>query len=70
MNPCRQILESENMEKFFPIVADIVFRVSCNAYVSAVNMELNFGSDAVSVRFPVEATAPTPTSLLEPSVYM
>ena len=58
------------MEKFFPFAADIVFRTSCIAYVSAVKMELNFCSDADSVRFSVEAAAPTPISLLEPSVYM
>ena len=58
------------MEKFFPFAADTVFRDSCIAYVSAVNMELNFGRDADSVQFPVEAAAPTPSSLLEPSVYM
>ena len=37
------------MEKLFPFAADIVFRASCIAHVSAVNMELNFGSDADSV---------------------
>ena len=58
------------MEKFFPFAADIVLNTSCIAYVSAVNMELNFGNDADSVRFPVEGAAPTPISLLELSVYM
>ena len=59
-----------NITNFFPHVADIVFRARCNAFVSAVNIELNFGSDANSVRLPVVAAAPTPISLLEPSVYM
>ena len=36
----------------------------------AVNIELNFDSDANSVQFPVVAAALTPLSLLEPSVYM
>ena len=58
-----------NIEKFFPFDVDIVIRARCIAWVSAVNKELNFGSDAVSVRFPVVATAPTPKSLLETSVY-
>ena len=57
------------MEKFFPFAANIAFRTSWVAYVSAVNNELNFGSDADSVRLPVEAAAHTPISLLEPSVY-
>ena len=35
-----------------------------------VNIELNFGSDADSQRFPVVAAAPAPISLLEPSVYI
>ena len=57
-----------NIEKFFPFTADIVFRASCISYVSAMNIELNFGSDADSVRFQVEAAAPTSISLLETSV--
>ena len=56
--------------KFFPFVADIVIRARCIACVSAVNIDLNFGSNANFVRFPVVAAAPTPISLLEPSVYM
>ena len=67
---CRQLLESVNIDKFFPFVADIVFRARWFACVSSVNMEQSFGSDADSVRFPVVAAAPTPISLLEPSVYM
>ena len=51
-------------------IADIAFRARCIACVSAANIELNFGSDAAFVRFLVVATAPTPISLLEPSVYM
>ena len=47
-----------NKEKFFPFVADIVFKD-----VSAVNIELNFGSDADSVRFSGVAAVPTPISL-------
>ena len=58
-----------NIANFFPLVADIVFRARCIACVSAVNIELNFGSDANSVRLPVVAAAPTPISLLEPSMY-
>ena len=58
------------MEKFFPFVADIVFRASCIAYVSVLNMELNFCNDADFAHFPVIAAAPTPISLLEQSVYM
>ena len=58
------------MVKFFPFAADIVFRAGSIAYVSSVNMELDFGSDAGSVRFPVEVAAPTPVLFLEPSVYM
>ena len=42
----------------------------CFACVSAVNIELNFGNDANSVRLPVEAAAPTHISLLEPYVYV
>ena len=56
--------------KFFPYVADIVFRARCIACVSAVKIELNFGSDADFVRFSVVAAASTPISFLEPSVYM
>ena len=58
------------MKKFLSLAADIVFRASCIANFSAVKMELNFCSVADSVRFPVEAAAPTPISFLEPSVYM
>ena len=59
-----------NIEKFFPFGAEIVFRASCIAYVSAVNLQLKFGSDADLAGFPVVAAAPTPISLLEPPVYM
>ena len=58
-----------NEVKFFPSDADIVFRVRCIGCVSDVIIKLNFGSDADSVRFPVIPAAPTPNSLLEPSVY-
>ena len=58
-----------NIEKLFPIVAYIVFRVKRIACVSVVNTELNFGSDADSVLFLEVAATPTPTSLLEQSVY-
>ena len=57
-----------NIVKFFLFVADIVFKPMCITSVSAVNMELNFGSDADFVRFLVVAAAPTPISLLSPSV--
>ena len=33
-----------------------------------MNIQLTFDSDSVSVRFPAVATAPTPISLIEPSV--
>ena len=69
-NACRQLLEFVNIEKFFPFDADIVFRAKCITGVSAVNIELNSGCDAYSVRFPVKAAAHTPISFLEPSVYM
>ena len=59
-----------NITNFFPPVADIVFGARCIVYVSAVNIELHFGSDANFLRLPVVAAAPTPISLLEPSVYM
>ena len=59
-----------NIAKFFHLVADIVLRARCIACVSALNIELNFGSDADFVRFPMVAAASTPISLLEPSVYM
>ena len=58
------------MDMFFPFAAGIVFRAGCIAYVSAVNKELNFGRDADSVQFALEAAGPTPISFLEPSVYM
>ena len=58
-----------NIEKFFPFVTDILFRARYITYVSAVNMELRFVSDADSVRFPVVAAPPTPISLLEQSVF-
>ena len=64
------LLESVNIANLFPFVADNVFRAKCIACVSAVRTELNFGSDADSVRLSVVAAAPTPISLLEPSVYM
>ena len=59
-----------NIVEFFPFVAGIVFRARCFACVSAVNIELNLGSDADSVRFPVIAAAPIPILLLELSLYM
>ena len=59
-----------NIEKLFLFVADIVFRDRLTACASAVNIELNFGIGADSVRFPVVAAAPTPNSLLEPSLYI
>ena len=58
------------MDKFFSYVGDIVFRARSISCVSAVNLELIFGSNTDSVRFPVIATAPTPILLLEPFVYM
>ena len=58
------------MVKLFPHVADIVFKAGCNACVSVVNIELNFGDDADFVRFPMVAAPSTPIWLLEPSVYM
>ena len=59
-----------NKGKFFPFVADIVFRAMCIACVSAVNIELSFGSGAGFVRFPVVAGAPTPIPLSKPSIYI
>ena len=59
-----------NIEKFFPFVLDTLFRTMCIACVSAVSIELNFSSDEDYVWFPVVAAAPTPISLLEPSVFM
>ena len=56
------------MEKFFPFITNTVFRVKCIACVT--KSELNFGSDANSVRFPVVAATPTAILLMEPSVYM
>ena len=47
-----------NIEKFFIFAADIVLRARCIACVSAVNLELSFGSDADSVLFQVVATLP------------
>ena len=46
------------MEKIFRLFADSVFRARCITCVSAVNIELNFGSDANSVWFPVVAALP------------
>ena len=57
-----------NIVKFFPFVANILFRARCIACVSSVKIDINFGIDADSVRFPVVAADPTPISLLEPSV--
>ena len=65
-----QLLVSVNIEKFFHIVTEIMFRAKCIALVTAVNIEVKFGNDADSIRFPVVAAASTPMSLLEPSVYM
>ena len=59
-----------NIVKFLPLVADIVFKPRCFACFSGVNIELNFGSDADFMRFPMVAAAPTPISVFEPSVYM
>ena len=69
-SPCMKLIEFVNIEKFFLFVADIAFRARCIVCVSAVNIEINFGNDADSVRFPVVAAARTYISLLEPSVYM
>ena len=68
--PCRQLLESVNIVKFFHFVVDIVFKARCIACVSAVIIELIFGSEADFALFPVVAAASTPISLLEPTVYM
>ena len=38
----RQLLESLNIEKFFPFVVEILLRTRCIACVSAVNIELDF----------------------------
>ena len=46
-----QLFESVNLLKLFPYVADIVLRGMCVAGVSALNIELHFRSDVVSVRF-------------------
>ena len=54
-----------NIEKYFPFDAETVLRAIRIANVSAVNIELNFGSDADFARFPVVAAAPTPISVLE-----
>ena len=59
-----------NIETLFSFVADFVVRARCFACVSAVNLELNFGSDVDYVWFTVVAAASTPISLFEPSVYM
>ena len=56
--------------KFFPFVADLVFKARCVACVSAMSIEVNFSSDADFVRFPVVTAALTPISLYEPSVYI
>ena len=63
-------LLKESVEKFFTFVTDSVYRAICVASVSAVYTDQNLGSEAVSVRFSVVGAAPTPISLLEPSVYM
>ena len=52
-----------NIEKFFPFVAGILFRARCVASVSALYIDLIFGSDAKSVLFPVVTSAPTPILL-------
>ena len=59
-----------NIEIFFIFAADIVFGARCIRCVAVLNILLNFGSDADSVRFPVVDAVPTPISRLEPSVYM
>ena len=59
-----------NIVKFFPFVADTVFKTRCTGFVSAVKLELNFDSDAEFVQFSGVVAAPTPISLFEPSVYM
>ena len=61
---CRQVLEYVIRVKLFPFVEDFAFRVRCIAWVSAKNMELNLGSDADYVRFPVVAAPHTSISLL------
>ena len=65
-----QLVESVNIEKLFRFDADIVFNGRLMACVSAVNIGLNFGTDAESVQFPIVASTPTPKLLLKPSVYM
>ena len=52
-----------NIEKFLPFVADRVFTDRNIAYVSAVIIDLNFGSDADSVLFSLIAATSNPFSL-------
>ena len=59
-----------NIENFLKFAADIIFKDKRFACVSAVNIEIIFGSDADSMRFPVVAAPLTHISLLESSVYM
>ena len=59
-----------NIVKLIPSVADLVFKARCVALVFAVNIELQSGNDASFVWFLKVAAASTPTSVLEPSVYM
>ena len=59
-----------NIDKLFPFVADTVFRARCIACISAVNLQLNFGSETGSVPFPVVAATPTVILLMERCVYM
>ena len=64
-NTCRWLLESVNIEKFFPFVEDILLSASCIACVPAVNIERN-SLVAMQIRC-VVAAALTPFSLFEPS---
>ena len=52
-----------NIVEFLPLIADIVFGAKCIAFVSTVNKDLNYSSDADIVLLPVVAAAPTPISL-------
>ena len=64
----KRLLEFVNAEKFFSFAANNVFRCRCIVCVFAVHIELSFGSDANSERFPVVGAAPISLSRLEPSV--
>ena len=54
----RRLLESVSTEKISPFISDILSKARCIARVFAVNTDLNFGSDADSVQFPVVAASP------------